>query len=168
MQQQSHSRIFVLGIFIIVSSLINFTSPTEATAQSTIPLTAADIIAVTNTARTLNGLAPLATSTLLTHSAQTKANTMLAQGYFAHTNPEGAHFWTLIRAVGYTYTLAGENLAIGFSSDDEIIKAWLNSPAHRDNILNPEYKEIGIGLAYGEYQNRYQWFVVQHLGSTGN
>jgi uncharacterized protein YkwD len=127
MQHLLQPRTFVLGALIAVS-LIGFSPTAEAATQTTHPLTVADIISVTNTARTENGLAPLATSTLLIKSAQMKAEAMLSGGYFAHTNPAGARFWTLISAVGYTYAHAGENLAIGYSSKEALSKPGSTPP----------------------------------------
>lgn len=167
MQYLLPPRTFVLGALIIASFIGHVSRAEAATVQSYTPaISVAGIISKTNDARAEAGLAPLATSTLLISSSQMKANDMMARQYFSHTAPNGARFWTLIDAVGYTYAHAGENLALGYSTSDAVVTAWLNSPSHRANILDPKFAEIGIGLVFGEYNGVKQWFIVQHFGST--
>ncbi len=129
-------------------------------------MTVAKVISETNEARKEEGLAPVALNTSLAASAQAKADDMVAQKYFAHTTPEGERFWTFIDDAGYDYIYAGENLGTGFQSAEGLVKAWLNSPTHRANLLDAHYTEIGIGLKYGERNGKEGWYVVQHFGST--
>lgn len=156
-----------LGIFIIVS-LVGLEIKVDAAVlpDSTPTISAAEIIYLTNTARAEAGLTPLATSTLLMTSAQMKANDMLSNQYFSHFGINGSGLSQLISKVGYQYMHAGENLALGQNNSTLVVLSWLNSPTHKANILNPKFTEIGIGLAYGNYQGYGQWFIVQHLGST--
>ncbi len=101
---------------------------------------------------------------VLTAAAQAKANDMAAKGYFAHTSPEGLDSWHWFKEAGYDYQYAGENLAVNFSDSGDVEKAWMNSPTHRDNIVNPKYTEIGIAVATGTYQGRGAVFAVQMFG----
>jgi hypothetical protein len=98
-------------------------------------------------------------------AAQLKANDMAAKGYFAHQSPDGKMPWDWISLVGYPYVYAGENLAVDFNDSKEVNQAWLNSPTHRSNLLNPHFTEIGIATAEGMYQGRPTTFVVQLFGS---
>lgn len=98
-------------------------------------------------------------------AAQLKANDMAAKGYFAHQSPDGKMPWDWISLVGYPYVYAGENLAVDFNDSKEVNQAWLNSPTHRSNLLNPHFTEIGIATAEGVYQGRPTTFVVQLFGS---
>lgn len=104
-------------------------------------------------------------NTQLQAAAQLKANDMAAKGYFAHQSPDGKMPWDWIALVGYPYVYAGENLAVDFNDSKEVNQAWLNSPTHRANLLNPHFTEIGIATAEGMYQGRPTTFVVQLFGS---
>ena len=123
-----------------------------------------DIIAGTNTARLEYGLAPLKSNTKLDLAAYEKMHNMIADGYFAHINPDGTTPWFWIKKAGYDYIYAGENLAIGFPNADEAVKAWLNSPSHRDNLLNPSYGEIGVAVGTAEIDGYNGILVVQMFG----
>jgi hypothetical protein len=90
---------------------------------------------------------------------------MLARQYFAHNTPDGATPWTFIKATGYSYITAGENLAIDFSEAESVQSAWMNSPGHRANILNSNFKEIGIGIAKGKFDGHDTTIVVQMFGT---
>ena len=101
---------------------------------------------------------------LLSRAARLKAQDMASRSYFAHTSPQGLTPWYWLEQVGYKYTLAGENLAVNFSKPSDITDAWLNSPAHRANILNSGYTETGTGTAWGFYKGKKTLFVVQFFG----
>lgn len=118
----------------------------------------------TNQDRVAANLAPLAENPILTAAAQQKANDMAAKGYFSHTSPEGLTPWHWFQKVGYAYTYAGENLAVNFSDSNDVTNAWMRSPDHRANILNPNYTQIGIATAPGNYQGAPTVFVVQLFG----
>ncbi len=118
----------------------------------------------TNNSRLSNSLPGLEVNPLLSAAAQAKAEDMARKGYFAHTSPEGVTPWYWIEKFGYQYTHAGENLAINFSDSKDVVDAWMNSLKHRDNILNGNFTEIGIGLAKGIYQKKETVFIVQMFG----
>lgn len=100
----------------------------------------------------------------LAAAAQLKANDMAQKGYFAHQTPDGYDSWHWFELVGYDYSHAGENLAVDFSESTDVEKAWMQSPTHRDNILNSKYTEIGIATAKGIYKGRETTFAVQMFG----
>lgn len=100
----------------------------------------------------------------LVEAAQLKANDMASKAYFAHQTPDGYDSWHWFELVGYDYTHAGENLAVDFSDSADVEKAWMQSPTHRDNILNENYTEIGIATARGTYKGRETVFAVQMFG----
>jgi uncharacterized protein YkwD len=125
-----------------------------------------DIIEATNKERIKVGLPPLAISNKLVDSARLKTNDMIVNQYFEHTSPTGVNVSDLGKKVGYDYVIMGENLALGdFASNDDLVQAWMNSPGHRENILNKTYKEIGVYVAKGYYKNKEVWFAVQHFGT---
>lgn len=102
---------------------------------------------------------------LLSAAAQLKANDMAAKGYFAHVSPDGKTPWYWIDKVGYSYDYAGENLAVNFIDSADVSNAWMASPTHRANILNPVFKEVGTATAVGTYKGRNAIFVVQLFGT---
>ena len=127
-------------------------------------ITADQVIAQTNVRRSALGLPPLTTSTVLAQAAQLKAQDMFANQYWAHTSPQGKEPWDFIRTSGYNYQAAGENLARDFMSTPDMINAWMNSPSHRANIVNPRYQEIGIAVVNGTLDGTETTLVVQMFG----
>jgi len=123
------------------------------------------LINETNTSRQSENVFPLKENPLLDAAAQMKAEDMASKGYFAHVSPQGLTPWYWMGQVGYNYTYAGENLAINFSDSEDVIKAWLNSPAHRENLLSQHFTEIGIATARGTYEGKDTTFIVQMFGA---
>lgn len=124
------------------------------------------VIALTNTDRVKNGSPLLLENSLLTKAAQMKADDMLARQYYSHTTPEGHTPLYFLDAVGYKYLNVGENLDLTYESTAEDVEtAWLNSPAHRANLLLPQFTEIGVGTAEGEYQGEHITFVVELMAT---
>ncbi len=104
---------------------------------------------------------------LLAKAATEKALDMAARGYFSHVGPKGETPWTWLDKVGYDYVYAGENLAVNFFDSGDVHRAWMNSPAHRENILDKRFTEVGIGTAPGKFNGRDSLYVVEFFGSTG-
>jgi uncharacterized protein YkwD len=139
------------------------TPPASTSSAST--LTVSGIIAQTNKQRRGQSAATLAESSRLDASAQVKADDILRRQYFEHTAPGGKTVSDLVAAQGYQYIKIGENLALGdFSSDEDVVTAWMNSPGHRANILDSAYTEMGVGVAFGMYQGHMVSVAVQHFG----
>jgi hypothetical protein len=90
---------------------------------------------------------PLSDNAQLRDAAQKYAQRMFAEGFFSHNSPEGGTPWERIAAAGYTGRTLGENLAKGFSTPAAAMQALFNSPGHRANIMNPSFREIGVGIA---------------------
>lgn len=101
----------------------------------------------TNAERAKDNESSLALSSVLSQAAQDKANDMAKRGYWDHVTPDGKQPWAFIDAVNYKYESAGENLAYGFGTSDQVVTAWMHSPEHRDNILNAAYSEVGFATA---------------------
>lgn len=123
------------------------------------------LISLTNEARADLGASKLEESTVLDRAAELKAIDMAQNGYFSHVSPNGATPWYWFDKEGYGYSYAGENLAVNFSDSEDVVKAWLLSPAHRANIINSEFSNIGIGTAKGVYQGKEAVFVVEFFGT---
>ncbi len=122
------------------------------------------IIILTNQFRQEQKVAVLAEADRLDLSAQNKAEDMANNNYFAHTsNNKSLSTW--LQGVGYKYEVAGENLAVGFSSAEDILAAWKNSPTHYANLIDKDFKDLGIGLAGGVYKDQPTVFIVQHFAT---
>lgn len=100
----------------------------------------------TNGERTANHEAALQLNPQLTAAAQAKANDMAQQNYWAHVSPSGRQPWDFIHAAGYQYEAAGENLAYGFGTSEQIMSAWMHSAEHRANILDGDYQDVGFAI----------------------
>jgi hypothetical protein len=118
----------------------------------------------TNQNRTDRRQGTLTPNSTLEKAAKAKAEDMAAKGYFAHNSPEGLTPWYWLRTAGYDYAYGGENLAINFYDSKDVINAWMNSPAHRANILNNNFTEIGVATAEGYYRGTKAVFIVQYFG----
>lgn len=108
----------------------------------------AEMLARINDVRRRQGLAPLAASPLLDRISQEHAEDMLLRSYFGHRSPEGLGPTERARADGYRSGI-GENIVEQRFSTAEALAAWLESPGHRRNILDPDSREMGLGLAIG-------------------
>jgi Cysteine-rich secretory protein family len=119
----------------------------------------------TNQYRNTNNVSSLLTSPLLSRAAELKAKDMAERGYFSHVSPDGEKPWVWFEKVGYSYTYAGENLAVNFTDSEDVTSAWIKSETHRENIINQHFTETGIGTAEGIYENKPTVFVVQFFGT---
>lgn len=123
--------------------------------------TSQQVIALTNEDRAALGLEPVQADAQLMQAAMDKARDMFEKGYWDHYGPNGETPWQFIRAEGIQYTVAGENLGKGFSDVNKLNQAWLNSPAHRANIVKPEFNEIGVAVMDGTLEGKEVTLVVQ-------
>lgn len=138
--------------------------PTSGPGQAAVSgeLTRLGVINFTNVERLKQQIIPLIESEVLDQVAETKARDIMAKQYFAHVSPQGIGAGNLADRFGYKYLLIGENLALGnFETDAVLVKAWMDSPGHRANILNGSFRELGVGVARGTYENREVWVGVQ-------
>lgn len=115
-----------------------------------------------NTERTKHGLQPLKVNAALATAAQRHSRDMAQNDYYSHTSLNGSMALTRVQASGYTPRLVGENIAAGQPSAPAVFRAWMNSPGHRANILNPEYREVGVGYHFlfrdfGNFNAQYYW-----------
>lgn len=161
------SSLGLIAIFLIGFQLV------LNVASSTIPqvlgyaanITPSEIIRLTNEERAANGLSAVTENSLLDSAALAKGNDMLAKGYWAHFAPDGTSPWSFFVDFGYKYRYAGENLARDFSDAGSAVDAWMNSPSHKENILNPKYQEVGIGVVEGKLSGVNTTIIVQFFGA---
>jgi uncharacterized YkwD family protein len=119
----------------------------EQQGKAGISQEAQQVIDLTNEQRKQNGLAPLQADTQLSGVAQKKSVDMAQNGYFSHTSPTYGSPFDMMRDSGVSYNTAGENIAQGQRTPKEVVDAWMDSPGHRKNILNPDFTHIGVGHA---------------------
>lgn len=128
-------------------------------------ITVEKILNLVNQERIKANLSPLKLSPELSTAATQKADDMFSKDYWAHVSPTGTTPWQFITSTGYSYLYAGENLAKDFLTSEETVRAWMNSPTHRANILKPEYLEIGLAVMNGRLQGGDTTLVVQEFGA---
>jgi uncharacterized protein YkwD len=157
------ASIITLGLtFAYYQTTINQADQALASSDNSKQL----IVELVNKHRNQLNLHSLKIDTRLSNSAQRKAQEMADLSYFSHTSPNKKTPWQFINEDGYKYSTAAENIAFGYANSDEVVKGWLNSKGHRQNIENKNYVDIGIGIAYGSVQpNRAKGLIfVQHFG----
>ena len=116
---------------------------------------AAEVVALTNGHRAAHGLRPLADDPRLAAAAQAYSEDMVARRFYSHTSPDGTEPWDRAAAAGCTHVGIGENIACGQRSPAEVVQGWMDSPAHRANILKPEFTHIGVGFQCGGQAGTY-------------
>jgi uncharacterized YkwD family protein len=114
---------------------------------------AQQVIDLTNAERRKNGLPDLKGDTQLSGVAQKKSEDMRQKNYFSHTSPTYGSPFDMMRDFGVTYKTAGENIAQGQQSPQQVVQAWMNSEGHRKNILSKDFTHIGVGYD----QNGHHW-----------
>lgn len=128
-------------------------------------IAASDVIALTNTERSVSGLTPLTENAALRRAAQMKADDMAREEYYAHVSPDGEGLQYWLGQAGYRYLNAGENLVVDRTSAKQAVEAWMGSRTHRDNILRSQFTEIGVGIAEGKYKGQDTIYIVQMFGT---
>lgn len=165
MPQAKKSTLFIWKSVLVASMLLFSLTASPLTAALEKNLTSENILAVLNDDRSQNGLKPLQANLRLEEAARKKAEHILSLGYFAHTSPSGLAPWDFIRATGFDYSFAGENLAMNYSNVNELEADFLTSPAHRDNLRSGAFTDIGIAIVRGLYQGQEAVITVQMFGT---
>ncbi|WP_203248864.1 CAP domain-containing protein [Sporosarcina beigongshangi] len=121
-------------------------TPVETPQDASISAIEKAVLDLTNAERQKAGLKPLQTDKNLMTSARQKSADMASKKYFSHTSPTYGSPFDQMKANGVTYKAAAENIAMGQRTAEEVVKGWMESPGHRQNILTPGYTHIGIGF----------------------
>lgn len=114
------------------------------------------VITLVNAQRAKVGLQPLKANWELSRVARYKSQDMAKKGYFSHTSPTYGSPFNMMESFGIRFTAAGENIAMGQRTPQEVMNSWMNSSGHKANILNPSYNQIGVGLAKSS-NGTYYW-----------
>lgn len=156
---------FYLAALLTVQLVYNFATTGEIKVLSfATDINQPAIIQLTNGQRQANGVNALQENSLLDQVAQLKAKDMFAGNYWAHVSPSGVTPWFWYDQAGYKYIYAGENLARDFDTSSGVLDGWMNSPTHRDNLLSPNYTEIGVAVVNGVLLGHQTTLVVQEFG----
>lgn len=119
--------------------------PSETTPDASVSAIEKAVLDLTNVERQKSGLKPLQSDAKLMNSARQKSTDMASKGYFSHTSPTYGSPFDQMKSNGISYKSAAENIAMGQRSAEEVVKGWMESPGHRQNILTPGFTHIGIG-----------------------
>ncbi len=121
-----------------------------------------EVLRLVNVERARAGLNPVVHNQTLEDQAIEYACEMIHYDFFAHVNPvTGSQLQDRAAEFGYDYRMIGENLAAGQSSPEQVMSQWMASEGHRDNILNPDFTELGVGVRTG---GQYGYYWVQEFG----
>ena len=171
-QNDSNTSIATTTTFATTTTLATTTTTTVAL---TLPANVdqawrEEVLLLTNNERFKEGLNPLVGCDNLHRAAQTHSDAMHEQGFFEHDNPyTGYGVGERANRAGYEWASIGENIAMGQESPKAVVRAWMNSPGHRENILS-DFKHLGVGITRGDSDinrksSRIWW--VQNFGFGG-
>jgi hypothetical protein len=155
----------ILALFLGQAVFSYVRTDYPAVLGSSIDIATDSLLTLTNQKRTELGLAPLQLNESLAKAAAMKADFMLENDFWAHNSPDGVTPWYFFQQVGYNYTYAGENLARGFTTSDEVMTAWMNSPTHKENILSPNYAR-SVAVKKGRLLGEDTTLIVEMFGNT--
>ncbi|MEV8592949.1 CAP domain-containing protein [Streptomyces sp. NPDC052012] len=122
-------------------------SPSAPKPSATASGAVARVVELVNAERSKAGCSAVKVNSALTKAAQDHSEDMAATGTMSHTGSDGSSPEQRITRAGYSWSAYGENVAYGYSTPEQVMQGWMNSPGHRENILNCSFKEIGVGLA---------------------
>jgi len=159
---------YVIFLILLQVFLKIFSIPGSNVLGISTNISTTDIINLTNERRVSQGIRPVKENQLLSQAAAAKAQDMLNQNYWAHFAPDGKTPWQFINQSGYSYSVAGENLARDFDNASSVVVAWMNSPSHKQNLLDSSFTEIGVAVTEGNLNGVNGSLVVQMFASPAN
>lgn len=162
-----HALLVLIGIFLMGRAFIDIYSAVRPGVLGfASQIDPNKIISLTNDTRKSQGLEPLQYNAKLSEAARAKVSDMFQHNYWAHVSPQGVEPWYFITNSGYQYQHAGENLARDFADANSIVNAWIASPTHKKNLLDPRFKDIGIAVMDGYINGVETTIVVQMFGAV--
>ena len=171
--------ILMLGLLLALSGAVAGTASASDAAPATVerlPGLDAQILARLNATRAAHGLRPLVVSAELENAAVAHSRDLIQAGVFQHDSPDGTSFVQRLKRFytpsGYSSWTAGENLLYNTAEidADTAIQAWLESPPHRENMLDPDWREVGIGSVHastagGTFGGAPTWVITMDFGA---
>lgn len=186
--QTEETQVIVVGVIIVMALLLIIicaslskspvTSQPQVVASSILvdndPQMEEEVFRLVNESRirgaTCGGIykqpvEPLQWNDQLATAAIGHSRDMADNNYFSHTSLDGRTFVNRIINAGYTgYRALGENIAAGYTNANDVMNGWMNSPGHCNNIMNPLFKDLGVGYAYNSGSN-YKTYWTQDFGA---
>lgn len=157
----SYKAFLIYAVLLLLLRLFLGALPTHGSA-----IESNTLMRLINEERGNRNLSTLLTNQSLLVAANQKSQDMIDRDYFAHVDPDGNYIWPKIVAAGYyPYKILGENLAVDFSTSEGLIKAWIDSPSHRANLLHPDFVDQGLAALYGDFQGRYTNLTASLFGA---
>ena len=148
-RRRLYSATAVAGLTMLVTQCApQQCAPTSAPAPSPAGAVAQQVVELVNQQRAAAGLAPVTMHPALNSAAQGHSNDQASRNTMTHTGANRSDAGDRIAATGYPWRAWGENVASGQPDAGAVVQAWMNSEGHRDNILDPRFTDIGVGLAY--------------------
>lgn len=162
-----HTNLFLTIAFLFLASFliqrVSINYPSVLGIK--VDISSEELLSLTNQERQDAGVGALVFNEELSEAASRKADDMFTYDYWAHNSPTGKTPWVFIRASGYKYVYAGENLARGFTAPKDVIKAWMASPDHRANMLSANYEDVGFAVKLGKINGEETVLIVEELGN---
>lgn len=163
---RAHGLVAVLVIALVAQITYGFMTTGHLSVLGKVSnIQTTELLADTNKEREAKGLSDLTLNDKLSQAAFLKAQNMFAEQYWAHVSPSGIQPWKWFGDVGYNYSYAGENLAKNYPTADATVAAWMNSSAHRENILKREYVDVGFAVVDGVLNGENTTLVVALYGA---
>lgn len=151
----------LLAFFSLFNALRFFPSIADKVLGLDSNVNVNSLLEKTNQERQKLGLTELSLNKELNQAALAKAQDMFNDQYWAHVAPDGKQAWDFIKEANYVYKYAGENLARDFNNSDEVVKAWMNSPSHYENIANQDFTQMGLAVVTDNLKGFKTTVVVQ-------
>jgi uncharacterized protein YkwD len=153
---------------IVACTLVAFATFSAGSAEAARPmhLSRAErtLLTAINSARVAAGVAPLRATVPLTTAAVWQSEVLAQAGILDHTSPDGSTLIDRLTRVHWHGMAAGEDLAVAMSPS-EAVAMWMQSPAHRENLLRASFRSVGLGLARGVWNGRSALFVTADFGT---
>lgn len=149
---------------ISVQPPVTYTPQVAADSIDLSAINVQDVIILTNRSRLSDGESYLRENSYLDKLAQARIEDLMSHDNFSHIDSHGEHSYQEVDTSIYPYKDFGENLAVLFTSATTEQQAWMNSPEHVANILNPRFQDIGVGIVQGEYEGVDTAWVAVEFG----
>lgn len=155
-------RYGLLSVLLVIGVLLGGynLSTTGSVLGDRAAISPSGLLSATNQVRSTYSIAPLTLNDALTQAAHMKVQDMFRQQYWAHVAPDGTQPWQWLDKAGYVYIDAGENLAKNFTTDESVVAAWMNSEAHRKNVLGNNFTQVGFSTMNGTLHGKHAQITV--------
>ncbi|MCA9338909.1 hypothetical protein KC939_01020 [Candidatus Saccharibacteria bacterium] len=164
-----HGVVALVALVLLLQVVYNYaTTGKVAVLGQTANVRVSELLKGVNQERKTSGLNELQVDEKLNKAAFMKAQDMLEKGYWAHESPDGVQPWQWFSKAGYSYDIAGENLAKNFTTSQGAVNAWMRSPDHKANVLGEKYDDIGLAVVNGKLNGEDTTLIVSLYGSKAD